>query len=187
VSVDGPGTIIDSGGEFIAGPGGSRDGIGDVVLAGTLYDLVRNDDARFYLDLVGRVKFGTASRSEGLGTGENDYSLQADLLKDFDRLALFATAGYKLRGDPQGIDLRNIGFGTLGGDYRIAQGMRAGLMFDYRPSAVQGAEALKEATAYVALSRKGGMTFQPYVVAGFSDSSPDWGAGLSLGWRWRAD
>lgn len=183
VSVDGPGTIIDSGGEFIPGPDESRGGLGDVTLGATLYDVVRSDEARFYVDLGAKVKFGTASDTDGLGTGENDYSIQADLLKNFDRLALFGTFGYKLRGDPQGVDLRDVGFGAIGGDYRIASGTRIGLMYDYRPSAVSGGDALQEATAYVSFSPGRGMSLQPYFVAGFSDSSPDWGAGLSIGWR----
>lgn len=187
ISVDGPGTIIDSGGEFIAGPDESRSGLGDVILGATVYDVVRNDEARFYLDIGARVKFGTASETDGLGTGEDDYSVQTDLLKNFDRFAWFATLGYKLRGDPDGVDLRNVGFGTIGGDYRIASGARAGLMYDYRPSAVPGGDALQEATAYLSLSRGRSMTFQPYLVTGFSDSSPDWGAGVSIGWRPQAE
>jgi hypothetical protein len=182
VSVDGPGTIIDSGGEFIAGPDESRSGLGDVVLGVALYDVVRDDDAGFYVDLGAKVKFGTASDTDGLGTGENDYSVQADVLKNFDRLALFGTFGYKLRGDPQGVDLRNVGFGTIGGDYRVASRTRIGLMYDYRPSAISGGDALQEATAYASFS-SGRTSIQPYLVAGFSDSSSDWGAGLSIGWR----
>ena len=182
-SVDGPGTVIDSGGEFIAGPDESRSGLGDVIVGATLYDVVRDDTARVHVDLAAKVKLGTADETDGLGTGENDYSLQADVLKSFDRLALFGTVGYKLRGDPEGTDLRNVAFGTVGGDYRVGRGARAGLMFDYRPSAVSGGDALQEATAYLSFAPGRGTTVQPYLVAGFSDSSPDWGAGFSIGWR----
>ena len=30
------------------------------------------------IDLTGKVKFGTADENKGLGTGENDYAVQAD-------------------------------------------------------------------------------------------------------------
>lgn len=186
VSVDGPGTIIDSGGEFIAGPDKSRSGLGDVILGATLYDVVRDDEAGVYVDIGVKAKFGTASATDGLGTGENDFSIQASVLKNLDRLALFGTFGYKLRGDPQGVDLRNVGFATIGGDYRVASGTRIGLMYDYRPSALSGGDALQEATAYISFSSGRRTSIQPYFVAGFSDSSPDWGAGLSIGWRPRA-
>ncbi|MGE0113975.1 MAG: hypothetical protein AB7T07_03695 [Steroidobacteraceae bacterium] len=183
VAVSGPATIIDANGELVTGPDRSSGGLGDVTLAATLYDVVRNDAASFYVDLGAKVKLGTASEADGLGTGKNDYSLQADVLKYFDRFALFGTVGYKWRGDPQGTQLRDVAFAMVGGDYLIGGKTRAGLMFDYRPSSLSGGDALQEATFYLSFPSKSNVTIQPYVVAGFSDSSPDWGAGISIGFR----
>lgn len=183
VSVVGPGTIIDSGGDFIAGPDEQRSGIGDLTLAATIHDVVRSDRARFHLDVGAKVKFGTASATRGLGTGEHDFTVQTDLLKDFDRFALFGTIGYRLRGDPRGTDLRNGGFGTVGGDYRIAGRTRVGLMYDHRPSAIAGGDDLREATAFASWPTGKGGSLQPYLVAGLSNGSPDWGGGLYMAWR----
>lgn len=186
VSVDGPGTIIDGSGGFIVGQDEQRSGLGDVTLAATLYDVVRIDTARFHLDLGAKVKFGTASTARGLGTGENDFTIQTDLLKTFDRMALFASVGYRLRGDPPGTDLRNTGFGIVGGDIRIAGRTRIGLMYDHRPSAIAGEDALREATVYASLPTRHGGSVQPYLVAGLGDGSPGWGGGLFMAWPLRA-
>jgi hypothetical protein len=182
VAVSGPGTVLDSSGELIPGPDESRSGLGDIILGATLYDVVRIDSARLFVDLGVKMKLGTASETDGLGTGESDYSFQADVLKELDRFSLFATAGYKWRGDPVGVDLRNVPFGTIGGDYRLEHAARVGLMFDYRPSALAGGDPLREATAYLSFTPRVGMTMQPYLVGGLSDSSPDWGGGLNIGW-----
>jgi hypothetical protein len=45
-------------------------------------------------------------------------------------------------------------------------------MFDYRPSAVSGGDALQEATAYLSFAPGRGTTIQPYFVAGFRRQQP---------------
>ncbi len=185
-SVSGPATIIDgTTGEFAPGPGGTRSGLGDVVMGLSLYDLLRSSDAGFQLDAGAKVKFGTADESKGLGTGETDYSLQMNGLQEFGPAALFATAGYIWRGSPTGLHLRSVAFGSIGGDVRVADAARAGVTYGYRPAAISGFPAVQEASMFLAFAPTGGLTLRPYVSVGFSDSSPSWGAGVSLGWKLR--
>jgi hypothetical protein len=61
------------------------------------------------------VKFGATDVELGLGTGEHDYSLQADLFRFFDRFTGIGTAGYTVRGDPDAVDLEDQFFASLGG------------------------------------------------------------------------
>jgi hypothetical protein len=183
VSVNGPATIIDETGLVTTGPDTSRSGLGDIIASGILYDVLTNDAGDIHVDLGAKVKFGTADEADGLGTGQVDYSVQVDVLKEFERLALFGTVGYKQRTDPSDLDLRNVVFTAIGGDYPVGNTTRAGLLFDYRPSSLSGYDPLSEATVYLQLSLGRGLSIQPYVVAGFSDSSPDWGAGIMFGLR----
>ena len=183
-SVTGPATIIDpSTGEFAPGPGGTHSGLGDVVMALTFYDLLRSGDAGFYLDASAKAKFGTADESQGLGTGENDYSAQLSALQEIGPVGLSASGGYIWRGSPAAVRLRSVGFASVGADLRVAQTMRAGLGYGYRPAAISGLPAVQEASVFLAFSPTGGLTLRPYLLAGFSDSSPSWGAGISLGWK----
>ncbi len=184
VSVSGPATVIDDAtGEFAPGPGGTHGGLGDVIVSGTLYDLAHSRTARFHLDLTATVKFGTARASEGLGTGENDYGVQLDALKEFGRVGLFATGGYVVRGSPGVIHLRDVPFGEIGVDRLLRQGVRAGVSLAYRPSAIIDYESVREATVFVAFAGPGGIVIRPSVFKGFGNSSPAWGAGVLLGWR----
>ena len=183
VSVSGPATIIDdTTGEFAPGPGGTHSGLGDVLVSGTLYDLADSEAQNFYLDLTGTVKFGTAKASEGLGTGENDYTLQLDALKELGRVGVFGTAGYVVRGNPGRIHLRDVPFGTVGADVLLSQGVRGGLSFSYRTSAIAHYDSVKEAAVFVAFAGPGGLIVHPSLFKGFGDSSPSWGGALSFSW-----
>lgn len=183
LEVGGPGIVVDEGGQLVPGPDRTDSGLGDVIVAATVYDVVAIADRGFYVDLTAKVKFGTADEGKGLGTGERDYVLQGEWYKDFERVGLFGTLGYKTYGDPPGVDLDDAAFASLGADYRFAGVTRAGLIFDYRESAVRGGDPLQELTLFASFATGNGMSLQPYVLGGLSDSSPDWGAGVSVSWK----
>jgi hypothetical protein len=126
-------TVTDPGGMPVPGSGQTikESGLGDVVAGVTIYDVFLSDDRSVALDLVGRVKLGTADRDKGLGTGEQDFLLRADLYKFFDLFTLIGSGGYKLRGDPSDIDLENGFLASIGGSYEISNESSVGLFYDY--------------------------------------------------------
>jgi hypothetical protein len=165
------------------GPRVTESGIGDVLAAITVFDVLSASGGDFVLDLTGKVKFGTADEDKGLGTGEQDYSLQADLFRFFDKATLMGTAGYAVRGDPQGYDLDDTFFASLGASWAIEGGARIGAFYDFREASVADSDSLQELSAWVStrMGKQGRAQF--YVLAGFGDSSPDWGGGLSFNAR----
>jgi len=184
LSVNAPaGTIITGpGGQPVPGSGErtTESGLGDVIGSVTLYDVIYNRDLGIALDITGRIKFATADEDKGLGTGESDYSLQADIYKYFGDFTLLGTAGYKLRGDPAGVDLENTVFGSVGGIYRFTQATRAGLIFDYREASFASSDSIRELTAFVSRPINDEWRVQLYALTGFSDSSPDFGGGVLI-------
>jgi hypothetical protein len=147
-------------------------------LSFTIYDVFLSDDRSVAFDLVGRVKLGTADRDKGLGTGEQDFLLRADLYKFFDRFTLIGSGGYKLRGDPSDVDLENGFLASIGGSYELNSDSSVGLFYDYRESSLQDSDALSEVSLYSSHALGESWYVQLYVLAGFSDSSPDWGGGI---------
>ena len=101
------GTTLGPYGEPLPGSGEitTESGLGDVTASLTLFDAFYSPDLAFAIDLTGAVKFGTADVDKGLGTGEQDFTIRADLYKFFEQFTLLTSLGYKLRGDPAGIDL----------------------------------------------------------------------------------
>jgi hypothetical protein len=183
LSVDAPaGTVIDPGGQPLPGSGEmtTASGLGDVSASVTALNIVNNRRLGLAMDLTAKVKFGTADENVGLGTGENDYTLQAEFYKFADALTLLSTIGYKLRGDPQGIDLEDVWMASIGGAYRVSSTSRVGLGFDYRQSALTGSESIRELSGFISRHINDSWALQVYAFTGFSDSSPDLGAGILL-------
>jgi hypothetical protein len=54
----------------------------------------------------------------------------------------------------------------------------AGLIYDYRESAFVDGDAISELSVFVSWQIEDRWTIQFYAFTGFSDSSPDWGAGV---------
>lgn len=175
-------TLTDLGDEPISGSGPIRteSGLGDVIAGLTLYDVFYSAEHGVALDLTGKVKFGTADDSRGLGTGEQDYTLRADLFKFFEQFTLLGSAGYKLRGDPPGLDLKNVFLGSVGGVYSMTDTSRFGLIYDYREAALVDSDPVSELSAFLSKRLTDSWQIQFYAFTGFSESSADWGAGIMI-------
>lgn len=165
-----------------------RDGDGDLVtesgqgdvLASYGYNLLDDRTSGTVLDAVAKIKFGTASVSKGLGTGKNDHAFQLDLAKTLASFTALGTLGYKVLGEPVGVNFDNIWFGSVGASYRYSGMGSVGLIYDYRQAATARNEAQREISAYLSTKTDGGNRFQIYVLKGYSKSSPDWGVGLAF-------
>lgn len=152
-------------------------GWGDIT-ASAFYSAYYNEAARFGLDLGVKAKFATADRSKTLlTTGENDYSLQADVFKGFDAITLFGTLGWTKKGDPSGTDFRNPWYTSLGFSHKLSDKNSWGASYDFRQKVTSRGDPISEATVFAIHKFTKQLKVQGYAVAGFSDASPDWGAG----------
>lgn len=184
LSVRAPGgtTITGPGGEPVPGNGQTvtESGMGDVIAGITIYDVIFSQDRGLALDLTGKIKFGTADVDKGLGTGEPDFTLRADLYKYLEQFTLLGSVGYKFRGEPDDIDLENVLLGSLGAIYHANDTRSVGLILDYRESAIAFGDAVSELSAFVSQELNDAWALQFYVFSGFTDSSSDWGGGFLL-------
>ncbi|MCR4305147.1 MAG: hypothetical protein NUV63_13160 [Gallionella sp.] len=155
----------------------TRSGLGDVVAAATcnVYSGSEDDSG---IDLTGRVKFGTAATS--LGTGQNDYAAQVDAYRGFDSFTAMGALGYEVLGSPAGVDMNNVVYGTLGGDYLFTGQTSGGaeMRLSRKPSAT-GAEQ-RELVVYASHRIAESFNVRAYVLKGFADGSPDSGFGVMV-------
>jgi hypothetical protein len=163
------------------GPRQTEEGLGDIIAGTTYRDLLgteKSDDIA--VDLTGKIKFGTADEDKGLGTGENDYTVQIDVFRFIDRWTPYGSLGYRFRGDPPGENLDNGWLGGVGTRYDVSSQLAWSLDWYLRESSVSGADDPSELTG--TLSYRLGPTQQlnSYVIKGLSDGSPDWGLGVML-------
>jgi len=187
LQITGPGDVIGSD-AIVIRDGANRkrtteSGLGDIVLSATHTIANFGETRPLTLDLTGKIKFATASKTKRLGTGENDYILELDAYKPIsDPATLFGGLGYKRIGDPDGINLNNVWFGSLGVSYRINPLNNVGIMADYRQSTLNTSEPLREVTAFFTHKFNAQYKLQSYITHGYSSASVAWGGGLMLGY-----
>src|SRR6056297_3088455 len=122
---------------------------------------------------------GPTVTENGLGTGETDFTLQADLLRFMPSVTALASAGYVARGDPRAFDLDDGLIASLGALFDLPGNARLGAFLDYQEAAFRLNDDRLELVG--ALSwRAGDWRTLCSVSAGLSDSAPDWSVGLSV-------
>lgn len=154
-------------------------GIGDVTaaLSATVLDAGRS---AIGLDLTGKVKFATADPEKALGTGENDYTLQASLYQALGAWVPYLEISYRWKGDPPGIDYANVWYATAGTIYRFNKNWSAGADYAWRERLTPAGAGISEAMVYLNHKIGDRRKLNVYGVTGFSSASPDWETGLML-------
>ena len=150
-------------------------GLGDVTLSGT-YQLQEEIKTRPWIAITGKLKLGTADENKLLGTGENDYAVQLELAKK----AIHGFIGYKLIGDTPTINFNDVTYGAVG--ITIPAGKNWTTVTEYyaEQASVSGVDNVQELSFYMSKTLKEKKRFGVYLIKGFTNSSPDWGAGVTL-------
>lgn len=179
---------LESSGDVVIGPDGrpvpipggdatSESGLGDITGSFTWFAYPGNETLPI-VDVTGRIKFPTANEDKGLGTGELDWALETDLIKPLQNHSLFFTLGYKIFGDTDEVKINNVFYGSIGDAYRINKSTSLGAFYDIREATSDFTEGMNELTGYVSHRLTPKWKIMGYLVKGFSDGSPDVGAGF---------
>ena len=182
IHIKGPGDVIPSIGQVSQTPRRERtteSGWGDTVVSAS-YSFYPSIAQGLVIDVTGKVKFDTADEDKGLGTGENDYATQVDIYKVFGKFTAIAGIGYRVYGNPSGITLDNVFYGSIGGAYKLNPTTSIGAIYDYRPKITEAGSEISEVLGFVSHKLSDQWKMQGYLVNGFSDGSPDYGGGAML-------
>ncbi len=170
------GTVIGTG----KGASKTKSGMGDVWLEGK-YTLHHVLGTSFSLVPYSKIKFGTASRAKGLGTGKNDYEFGVGIRTRFaSRWFPFARVGYRFIGQPDGRVLDDILTYRGGVSYAMNRTNVLTVLFSGRQPSQPGfasAAAMIAAWNYKVRARLG---LQVFGSKGLSNGSPDYGVGSGL-------
>lgn len=178
IRVTGPGNVIRDIGS-VGGPSfgtTTESGLGDIITSAT-WNLAQVPETGLSYGITGKIKFGTASRSKGLGTGENDAMFQFDISRAYGAWVPFGTVGYRILGDPPGASLRNGFYGSAGTTYRIDTATSLGAALDVKQRSTAGRDNAAEVSAFLTHRLDTQWRLQGYVVAGLTEASPDFGVG----------
>jgi hypothetical protein len=130
-----------------------------------------------------RVKFPTADRDQGLGTGEYDYGPRVTILQPSgENWYLFGDLSYIVRGDPPGVDYRNTWWLTAGAQRRLSNGATFNFMLNNLQSVLGDRPAIRDLTIGYDRRLSPVVTFRSAAYLGLSDTAEDFGlsAGFSV-------
>jgi hypothetical protein len=187
VRITGPGDVVGGNTPVVLGtsnrPVTTQEGLGDIVFSASHTIARLGESNPLIIDLTGKVKIATASSSKSLGTGENDYTIELDAYRPLGKSTiLFGDVGYKFMGDPSGINLNNVWFGSAGISYKLNPTSNAGIMIDARQATLDTSASLRELTVFLTHKINTHYKLQSYLTHGYSNASTDWGGGMMIGW-----
>jgi hypothetical protein len=187
--IEAPGNVVGGGGPLglpiFVDPGrpagrDGRDGLGDLRL-GLGHTLPSVGGVE--LTVTGQVKLPTASARRGIGTGETDVAVGAEVARRFGPITPFAAIGYTLPGDPETFELQNSLSARGGVALQLGRGLRGNLSYNYAESLRPLAADEQQISTGLSASLSRRLSLGVYGNAGLSEGAPDVGAGMSVGFR----
>lgn len=181
VSLSGPGSIDSDGVSERRRLTKSTLGIGDLHLTGSHTWFTSN--RRGSHSLYGKIKFPMASESKGIGTGQYDEELGVEGAHGWTRGGVYGKAGYRWRGDRDDGELVDGGIYLLGAYKNISDRCRGGVSYEWRQAVRETSDPSREAMVYIERRNTQGRGITLYIIAGNSNASVDFAAGLEFAWR----
>jgi len=157
-----------------------RSGIGDLRL-GVAQALP--SVAGVELTLSGQVKLPTASAARGIGTGETDVAVGAELARSFGPVTPFVSVAYTMPGDPEAYDLRNSLTARGGVSLQLGRSLRGNLSYGVAQGVSPQVPDERQVSMGLNASVSRSLSLGLYGNAGLSNGAPDVAAGVSLGFR----
>ncbi len=157
----------------------TEQGLGDVIAA-VVFNAVNKNGLT--LDVTGKVKFATASDTKALGSGKNDYALQVEAEQSIGKSYINGGIGYKWLGDPVGVALDNVVYGSIGSGYKLSADTMIGISYDAASAARSGGTKPQELSFYASQRLNKKIKINANIYKGLSNGSPDWGASIGVGY-----
>jgi hypothetical protein len=126
------------------------------------------------------IKFPTANRSDGLGTGEFDAGVGVEVTKWFGDVHLTGEGLYTYQGRVDGFGLKNYFSYTGGVGYQLTKNIEPMVMVKGATAPSDYSSELLEVRARVIWSLTGSTSIDLYGSHGIADSSPEYGGGLAV-------
>ncbi len=162
----------------------TESGIGDIIGKGTLYAMQESQTHLFDLSFVGKIKFPTADKDKGLGTGEFDETAGVELSRSIvPDWTAFLDVYYTFIGRPAGLDLKDTTAFDIGASYKAAPDTTLSLFYAESTPIVSGVEDPMDLLANVEYRFSKEASLFGGVDIGLSTSSPD--IGITGGFSYR--
>lgn len=157
----------------------TQSGIGDIVMSASYMRFPKRGSFWFY-ELTAEIKWGTASVSKNLGTGQDDSSLSLYSMYDKYDLKPYFLLGRLVTGDSDLVNYNDVFFVRLGSIYQLDQQTSFDVSYDYEQAAISGVDNRRMARLYVTRLIDHKWSAGIYLLKGFTNSVADNGFGFTV-------
>jgi hypothetical protein len=183
VAKGGPGGIRGAGGSggAMSSSSSSSDvaGLGDIIFRLGVIALTENTSTPQIRPSV-FIKFPTANKSDGLGTGEFDAGVGVELTKWFGDVHLTGEGMFTYQGQADGFGLKNYFSYTGGIGYQLTEKIEPMMMVKGASAPSDYYSELLEVRARLIWSLTSSTSLDLYGSHGIADSSPEYGGGIAV-------
>ncbi len=152
-------------------------GLGDLILRGRYY-LLEETAVIPLVALTGRVKFPTASADRGLGTGEFDEGIGAELTKSLtDRWLAYLDGGYNIIGSAPGADFKNQWWYDIGIGYDVTDNLHVSVFYEEYRALVETVNTARDLLGLMSYVVNDTVHLTGSVLVGLSNGAPNYGFG----------
>jgi hypothetical protein len=113
-----------------------------------------------------------ADRSKILGLSQNDYAAQMDVYQSLDKFTAKGSLGSRVQGNPTGIILNPVLYGSFGGVYQLTGQTSTGVDMSLFQDPSSTGTTQHELTAYVSYKLDKNLKARGYLLKGISNGNP---------------
>jgi hypothetical protein len=160
-------------------PSKSQSGLGDMLLKAG-YVLFQESDIAPQVRPIVSVKFPTADKNKGLGTGEFDEGFSVEVSKWFGDWYAYIEPGYTIQGKSADLPLKNYVSCNGGVGYQVTDSFRPLFILKGSSAMADGSSELLEARLKLKYQPTQHTGIEGYLAKGITTSSPDYGTGIAV-------
>ncbi|MEM8935718.1 MAG: hypothetical protein AAGC77_04865 [Pseudomonadota bacterium] len=154
-----------------------RSGFGDIS-ATIRKEFALSED--WYVSAICTVSAPTGDDTRGLGAGAWSGAYETELLREFDEAYIYGVFGRRFSQDVQSLPLSDTWRASIGGAQHLGRDFWLSANYDWREPLLEQSTSLSEAMIALSAPLNQSLQVQVYVVAGFTESSPDYGLGVQF-------
>jgi hypothetical protein len=150
-------------------------GLGDMILRGRYY-LIEERGSVPLVALIARIKFPTADADRGLGTGEFDEGVGAELTKSLgERWVAYLDGGYNWIGDAPGTNFNNQWWYDLGVGHDLTDKLHLSLFYEEYRALVDNVNNARDVLMAADYTAGSGVHMTGSFLVGLSNGAPNYG------------
>jgi hypothetical protein len=139
--------------------------------AAASYNIYAGSASSPEINLTGKVRVNLSETSSDFSLTHNDYSAQMDVYQNLNKFTAKGSLGSKIHGNPTGIILSPVLYGSFGGIYQLTEQTSTGVDMSLSQDPAASGTMQQEVSAYVNYKLDKNFKARGYVQRGYSNGN----------------